>query len=137
MAAIQNGSSSELFLFDDATSTDNLRAIFEALRNNPLGYFTLDLSRTTLTSFSVDGVVLADGNGGASLKKIIFPATLTSIDLSLNNPFFGIYYGNLTVVFRDTTSIWKNSGGSTILRPNADGIVDSTILTTNDSWMKE
>lgn len=137
LAAIQNGSSSELFLFDDATSTDNLRAIFEALRDNPSGYFTLDLSRTTLRSFSVDSVSLMDANGGSSLKKIIFPATLTYIDLSSNNPFSGIYYGNLTVVFRDTTSIWKNSGGSIILRPNADGIVDSTILTTNDSWMKE
>ena len=136
LAAIQNGSSSELFLFDDATSTDNLRAIFEALRDNSSGYFTLDLSRTTLTSFSVDGVFLMDGNGVASLKKIIFPATLTSIDLSSNNPFSGIYYGNLTVMFRDTTSSWTSDSGSKF-EPKVDGSVDSShFVSGSPRWTK-
>ena len=136
LAAIQNGSSSELFLFDDATSTDNLRAIFEALRDNSSGHFTLDLSRTTLTSFSVDGVFLMDGNGGASLKKIIFPATLTSIDLSSNNPFSGIYYGNLTVMFRDTTSSWTSDSGSKF-EPKVDGSVDSShFVSGSPRWTK-
>ncbi len=136
LAAIQNGSSSELFLFDDATSTDNLRAIFEALRDNSSGYFTLDLSRTTLTSFSVDGVSLMDANGGSSLKKIIFPATLTYIDLSSNNPFSGIYYGNLTVVFRDTTSLWTSDSGSEF-EPKVDGSVDSShFVSGSPRWTK-
>ncbi len=137
LSAIQSSSSSELVLYNDVTSPDDLKDIFEALRDNPSGYFTLDLSRTTLTSFSVDGVVLVDANGGASLKKIIFPATLTSIDLSSNNPFSGIYYGNLTVVFRDTTSSWTSDSGSEF-EPKVDGSVDSShFVSGSPRWTKK
>ena len=136
LSAIQSSSSSELVLYNDVTSPDDLKDIFEALRDNPSGYFTLDLSRTTLTSFSVDGVVLADWNGVASLKKIIFPATLTSIDLSSNNPFSGIYYENLIVVFRDTTSSWTSDSGSKF-EPKVDGSVDSShFVSGSPCWTK-
>ena len=136
LSAIQNGSSSELVLYNDVTSPDDLKDIFVALRDNSSGYFTLDLSRTTLTSFSVDGVVLADWNGVASLKKIIFPATLTSIDLSSNNPFSGIYYENLIVVFRDTTSSWTSDSGSEF-EPKVDGSVDSShFVSGSPRWTK-
>ena len=135
LSAIQSSSSSELVLYNDVTSPDDLKDIFEALRDNPSGYFTLDLSRTTLTSFSVDGVVLVDANGGASLKKIIFPATLTSIDLS-SNPFSGIYYENLIVVFRDTTSSWTSDSGSEF-EPKVDGSVDSShFVSGSPCWTK-
>ena len=135
LSAIQSSSSSELVLYNDVTSPDDLKDIFEALRDNPSGYFTLDLSRTTLTSFSVDGVVLADWNGVASLKKIIFPATLTSIDLS-SNPFSGIYYENLIVVFRDTTSSWTSDSGSKF-EPKVDGSVDSShFVSGSPCWTK-
>ena len=137
LSAIQSSSSSELVLYNDVTSPDDLKDIFVALRDNSLGYFTLDLSRTTLTSFSVDGVVLADWNGVASLKKIIFPATLTSIDLSSNNPFSGIYYENLIVVFRDTTSSWTSDSGSEF-EPKVDGSVDSShFVSGNPRWTKK
>ena len=90
-----------------------------------------------MTSFSVDGVVLADWNGVASLKKIIFPATLTSIDLSSNNPFSGIYYENLIVVFRDTTSSWTSDSGSEF-EPKVDGSVDSShFVSGNPRWTKK
>lgn len=109
LTEIQNGNYSGTYVLNSSTTTSNIESILREIANakasgNDTSSLVLDLSLTTITSFTSPSGLTPDGTTGSaaiSLSEIIFPDTLTSLDT------IAFQYASIRATFEDPDSMWK------------------------------
>ena len=111
LSEIQSGNYSGTYVLNKSTTMSDIESILREIANakasgNDTSSLVLDLSLTTITSFTSPSGLTSDGMTGSaaiSLSEIIFPDTLTSLDTT------AFQYASIRATFEDPDSMWTDT----------------------------
>ena len=111
LSKIQSGNYSGTYVLNNSTNMSDIESILQEIatakeNGNDTSSLVLDLSLTTITSFTSPSGIIPDGatgSAGISLSEIIFPDTLTSLDTT------AFQYALIRATFEDPDSMWTDT----------------------------
>ena len=111
LSKIQSGNYSGTYVLNNSTNMSDIESILQEIatakeNGNDTSSLVLDLSLTTITSFTSPSGIKPDGATGSaaiSLSEIIFPDTLTSLDTT------AFQYASIRATFEDPDSMWTDT----------------------------
>ena len=111
VSEIQSGNYSGTYVLNNSTNMSDIESILQEIatakeNGNDTSSLVLDLSLTTITSFTSPSGIIPDGATGSaaiSLSEIIFPDTLTSLDTT------AFQYASIRATFEDPDSTWTDT----------------------------
>ena len=111
LSKIQSGNYSGTYVLNNSTNMSDIESILQEIatakeNGNDTSSLVLDLSLTTITSFTSPSGIIPDGATGSaaiSLSEIIFPDTLTSLDTT------AFQYASIRATFEDPDSRWTDT----------------------------
>ena len=111
LSEIQSGNYSGTYVLNNSTNMSDIESILQEIatakeNGNDTSSLVLDLSLTTITSFTSPSGIIPDGATGSaaiSLSEIIFPDTLTSLDTT------AFQHASIRATFEDPDSMWTDT----------------------------
>ena len=111
LSKIQSGNYCGTYVLNNSTNMSDIESILQEIatakeNGNDTSSLVLDLSLTTITSFTSPSGIKPDGATGSaaiSLSEIIFPDTLTSLDTT------AFQYASIRATFEDPDSMWTDT----------------------------
>lgn len=111
LSKIQSGNYSGTYVLHKSTTMPDIESILREIANakasgNDTSSLVLDLSLTTITSFTSPSGLTSDGMTGSaaiSLSEIIFPDTLTYLETT------AFQYASIRATFEDPDSMWTDT----------------------------
>lgn len=108
LSEIQIGNYSGTYVLHKDTNMSDIESILQEIANatESTSSLVLDLSLTTITSFTSPSGIIPDGatgRPGISLSEIIFPETLTYLETT------AFQYASIRATFEDPDSMWTDT----------------------------